>query len=352
MSFRLSFRTWVTIITTALLVLVIVFAWPEIHKAYNLLGSVNLWILSLLIPVQLISYFATGGMIFSYLRSKGNLRDTTRWQMTRMALELNFVNHIIPSGGAAGFSYLGWVLGRHGVSPGRATMSQIVRFVLTFISFILIMLIAFAALTLDHKVDRPIVLICSALVLMMVVAMFLFVFLAGNRARLVRFSAWFTKTSNKFITKITRGKKTNVVKLAAIENFFLEMHEDYIEIRKDSKILRMPFVWSIMNIVMDVLLVWLAFWSLGYMVNPAIIFIAYGVSSVASVLSVMPGGAGVYEAIMIAFLASAGVPPGMAIAGTLLARVVLVLGTILFGYVFYQLTIMKYGKAPVSKSDI
>lgn len=348
----MSFRTWVTIITTALLALVIVFAWPEIRKAWDLLGSVNLWILALLIPVQLISYFATGGMIFSYLRSKGNLKKTTRWQMTRMALELNFVNHIIPSGGAAGFSYLGWVLSRHGVSAGRATMSQIVRFVLTFITFIIIMIIAFAALTLDHKVDRYIVLICSGLVLMMVVFTFLLIFLAGNRARLIRFSAWLTETTNRFIYKITRGRKKEPVKLDVIEHFFLEMHDDYIEIRKDSKILRVPFVWSIMNIVMDVLLVWLAFWSLGYMVNPAIIFIAYGVSSVASVLSALPGGAGVYEAIMIAFLASAGVPPGMAIAGTLLARVVLVLGTILFGYVFYQLTILKHGKAPVSKSDI
>lgn len=334
-----------------LLALVIVFAWPEIHKAWNLLGSVNLWILSLLIPVQLISYYATGGMIFSYLRSKGNLKKTSHWQMTRMALELNFVNHIIPSGGAAGFSYLGWVLSRHGVSAGRATMAQVIRFVLTFVSFIIIMLIAFAALTLDHKVDRVIVLICSALVLMMVVFTFLLVFLAGNRARLVRFSGWLTKITNKFITKITRGKKKNSVKVDVIEHFFLEMHDDYIEIRKDSKILRMPFMWSVMNIVMDVLLVWLAFLALGFTVSPAIIFIAYGVSSVASVLSALPGGAGVYEAIMITFLASAGVPADMAIAGTILARVVLVLGTILFGYIFYQLTILKYGKAP-TKSDI
>jgi hypothetical protein len=38
------------------------------------------------------------------------------------------------------------------------------------------------------------------------------------------------------------------------------------------------------------------------------------------------------------------VPPDVAIAGTLLARVTLVLGTIIFGYVFYQLTVLKYGK--------
>ena len=84
--------------------------------------------------------------------------------------------------------------------------------------------------------------------------------------------------------------------------------------------------------------------SLGYEVSPAILFVAFGVSSLASAVSATPGGAGVYEAIMIAFLASSNVPADVAIAGTLLARVTLVLGTILFGYIFYQLTVLKYGK--------
>lgn len=348
----MSIRAWITVITFTLLGLVIFFAWPEIYKAWLLLGQVNLWILSLLVPVQLISYYATGGMIFSYLRSKGNLKKTSQWQMARMSLELNFVNHIVPSGGAAGFSYLGWVLNRHGVSAGRATMAQIVRFVLTFVAFILIMIIAFVYLTLDHQVDRVIVLICSGLVIGMIAFSFFLVFVVGSRARLVRFSAWLTKKVNKFVSKITGGKRKGIVKPSLIENFFVEMHEDYVEIRRDVKILRTPFIWSVVNILMDVLLVWLAFFALGYQVSPAIIFIAYGVSSVASVASVMPGGAGVYEAIMIAFLASAGVPADIAIAGTLLARVILVLGTVLFGYIFYQLTIMKYGKSPATKTDI
>jgi uncharacterized protein (TIRG00374 family) len=102
-----------------------------------------------------------------------------------------------------------------------------------------------------------------------------------------------------------------------------------------------------MNIA-DVALIAISFMALGYSVNPAILFVAFGISSVASIVSVTPGGAGIYEAIMIAFLASAGVPADVAIAGTLLTRVTLLLGTILFGYFFYQLTIVKYGKRPTN----
>jgi len=49
---------------------------------------------------------------------------------------------------------------------------------------------------------------------------------------------------------------------------------------------------------------------------------------------------------MISFLTSAGVPAGIALAGVLLARVLLLMGTIATGYIFYQLALVRYGKDP------
>ena len=57
-----------------------------------------------------------------------------------------------------------------------------------------------------------------------------------------------------------------------------------------------------------------------------------------------PGGAGVYEAIMIVFLSMTGVAPDVAIAGIVLTRVILLAGTIIFGYIFYQHALIKYGR--------
>ena len=346
----MSFRGWLTIITLALLVVVVIFAWPEIVKAFRLLNSVNLFILALLIPVQFFSYYATGGMIFSYLRSKGDLKGVSHWRMTRIALELNFVNHILPSGGAAGFSYLGWVLGRYGVKASRTTMSQIVRFMLTFVAFVLILIIAVVLLAVDHRIDRVILLLSGLLVIICMTVIFGTIFVIGNARRLKKFSNGLTQFVNKFVAWITRGKKPDVLSAELIPNFFSDLHEDYLSIRKDKRILIRPFMWAVMANLADVALIWIAFWSLGFTVSPAILFVAFGVSSLASVISVTPGGAGVYEAIMIAFLASSNIPADVAIAGTLLARVTLVLGTILFGYIFYQLTVLKYGRrTPLSK---
>lgn len=345
----MSFRSWATVITLILLALVVFFGWHQIKHAFELLDRVNILVLLLIIPVQLISYYAMGGMIFSYLRSKGDLKHTSHWAMTRMALELNFVNHIIPSGGAAGFSYLGWVLGRHGVALGRATMAQIVRFTMGFASFLFLLLIAVAILTFDHHVNHVVVIITLALVLAAAALAVLIVYIIGNTSRLHKFSTSLTRTVNKVVKFFTRGHIKEALKPMLIETFFLDLHTDYIHILKDKKILIRPFLWGILMNACDVALLAIAFHSLGFSVNVATLYVAYGISSVASIFSVTPGGAGIYETIMVTFLVSAGMHASVAIAGTLLARVSLLLGTIIFGYFFYQLTIVKYGKHPTKR---
>lgn len=343
---KLTFRSWLTIITLVLLAIVVIAAWPEIAKAWGLLGQVNLWILLILIPVQLASYYATGGMIFSYLRAKGNVKDMGRWSMARLALELNFVNHILPSGGAAGFSYLAWVLSRHKVSVSRSTMAQIVRFALTFISFVLLLVVAMIILIFNHQIDRTIVAVGSSLIVVVIGGTLLGIWLIKDLARMRRFSAWVTTTANKFIGWITRGKKNDLVKGEVLLEFFDGLHDDFLAIKRDRKILFIPFIWAIVANLLDVALIWISFYALGFPVDAALLFVAFGIASIAGAVSVTPGGAGVYEAVMVTFLAASNVPAEVAIAGTLLARVTLLSGTILFGYIFYQLTILKYGKQP------
>ena len=343
---KLGFKGWLTIITLILLSLVVFAAWSEIEQAWLLLDQIDLWVLALIIPVQLFSYFATGGMIFSYLRAKGDLHSVSRLRMTRIALELNFVNHVLPSGGAAGFSYLGWVLSKYGIRAGRSTMAQLIRFTLTFLSFIVLLLAAVLFLIIDEQINRTVIALCSILAVAALSGTIAVMYLLSSEKRLRRFSNWLTKLVNRFMKKITRGAKKNALKPTVLLDFFMDLHTDYVVIRKDARILIRPFIWAILANLADIALLWIAFWSLGYMINPAVLLVAFGLSSIAGAFTATPGGAGVYEAIMITFLASTGVPPDVAIAGTLLARVTLVLGTIVFGYVFYQHRISTSGRRP------
>ncbi|HYG84148.1 MAG TPA: lysylphosphatidylglycerol synthase transmembrane domain-containing protein [Verrucomicrobiae bacterium] len=342
----MKFKTWVSIITLVLLIGVIYFARDELIQAWQLLGQVNLGILFWMIPVQIFSYYATGAIIFSYLRAKGNVKHLTHWQMTRIALELNFVNHILPSGGAVGFSYLGWLLSKHGVKPGRATMAQIVRFAFTFISFVMLLIIAVIVVAFDGAMNALVWLLSAGLVLSAAFASIATLYIIKSERRLKKFAHWVAGIGNKVVRIVSRKKRKEIIAYETIERFLEELHQDYLELRKEKKILIVPYIWATIANIADVALLCIAFLSLGVWANPAMILIAFGISSIVSALTVTPGGAGVYEAIMIAFLASAGVNPEVAILGTLLARVLLIMGTIVFGYIFYQLTILKYGKRP------
>jgi uncharacterized protein (TIRG00374 family) len=297
-----------------------------------------------MIPVQVLSYYFSGGIMFSYLKNKGNLDKLTHRQMTRISLEINFVNHIIPSGGAVGFSYLAYELKRHGVSISRSTIAQVVKHVLMFASFIMLLIISVIVLAIDQQVGRYVFVSTAILTVLAIAATALVIYLFSDNKRLQKLSGRIRRIINSTVNFVTRGKKPKLIDKKTIDNFFEEMHHDYLAIKRDKKTLYSPFVWSILANVLDVALLWIAFWSFGVALNPAVLFIAFGVSSIAGAVTVTPGGAGVYEAVMIAFLASAGVPQETAIAGTLLARVILLAGTIIFGYTFYQRTINSYGK--------
>lgn len=347
----MSFRFWLNIITAVLLALVVFFGWDQIAQAWGLLGNVNWWILSFLIPVQFASYFAAGEVAFSYLRAKGDLKSMSRLRMARIALELNFVNHIAIIPMAAGSSYFSWLLHHHGVKVGRSTMSQIVRSVMSLFTFIVMLILSIIILSFDYKIGKPVLVFISLLLGLAISGIVFLIYIISSKKRSLWLSSWLTGFINKIGSVCSRGRKSQIIDPIKIDGFFVELHYDYIEILDEKKILVAPFWWSVIFMILDTLLILISFWALGFWVNPAAIFIAFGLATIGSIVAVTPGGAGVYETIMVTFLASAGLAANVAIAGTLLARAILLVGTIVFGYIFYQLTVNKYGKIN-NKSNI
>ena len=340
----MSFRAWLSVVTLVLIGVIIYFSRHELLHAWELLGRVNIWILLLLIPGQLLVYYAGGEMIFSYLRAKKSIERVPPLELARMSLEMNFVNHVLPSGGVSGISYMTWRLGKFGVTPGRATMSQVVRFAAQFAAFIALIAVAVIAVTIDGSINRWIILVSSTLVSLMIGTIFGCVYLISNTRRIAAFGDWLSRTVNRLVRNVTLGKRQRLLDSERVDTFFMEMHKDYLALKQEKGMLIKPFVWGLVFTLADVALFVITFWALGVMVNPAPILIAYGVAATAGFFVVTPGGAGAYEAIMVAFLAIAGVGGGLAIAGIVLTRVILLLGTIGFGYIFYQMALVKYGK--------
>lgn len=340
----MSFRAWLSAITLIFIIVIIYFSRHELLQAWELLGQVNIWILLLLIPGQILVYYAGGEVIFSYLRAKDSIGHIAPATLARMSLEMNFVNHVLPSGGVSGISYMTWRLGKFGVTPGRATMSQVVRFAVVFAALIVLIALSVIMITIDGNINRWMILMSSGLVSIMLGAILGGIYLISSHKRVTSFSDWMVAKVNKIVRKVTFGRKKTVLHRKRVYDFFDEMHKDYLALKADKRILIKPFMWGVLFTLADVSLFLITFWALGVPVNPAPVLIAYGVAALAGFFVVTPGGAGAYEAIMVAFLAVAGLGQSVAIAGIVLTRVILLLGTIILGYVFYQMALVKYGK--------
>lgn len=345
----MSMRVWISVITVVLLALVLLASRHELVMAANLLGRVNLTLLLLIIPLQFVSYFAVGAIMFAYLRAKGKLADVSHLQMARVALELNFVNHIIPSGGVAGFSYMGWRMRHFGVSPARATMAQVVRYATAFVAFLLLLALSVLVIAIDGTVSRFAIVSTAILSTSIIFGVLFGVYVLSSLQRLMGFSAWLVRTINGVVARLTRGRRSEMLSRRVADHFFAELHDDFTELRADKGLLKVPFVWAMVLAIAEIALFVVVFASLGITINPAVLLVAYGIATAASLVVLTPGGVGVYEAIMIAFLVASGVEQGVAIAGILLARVLVLVGSIASGYAFYQLTIMRRGKTATKR---
>ena len=344
-----GFRRWVNIITFALIILVLWAAREELIEAFHLLGGVNIWVLLLIIPVQFASYYASAEIFCTYLRGRGQLKKTTPLHVTAVALEYNFVNHVFPSAGVSGASYMVWRLGKMGVAAGQAAMSQLINYFSLGATFMIMMVISLIWATFEDRAANWLVVATTIAVVALIFVVVFGAYLIGSRERLMSFARWLTRRTNWLVNKVTFGRKKKVLKTGEVEGFFSDFYDDWMAIRADKALLKGPIIWGFISNILDVLLIAVAFWALGYSVNLPILLISFGASAVGSFLFVTPGGVGAYEAVMIGVLVAGGMAADVASAGVILARAILVVGTIVCGVFAYHAAMKKYGR-PVLKA--
>lgn len=340
-----SWRFWVNVVTFALIILIIIASRKDLAKAWHLLTTqVDGWILLLLIPVQFLSYIAAAEIFFTYLRGRGQLRDQSVMDMTEMALEFNFVNHVFPTAGVSGAGYMVWRLGKVGVSAGQAAMSQVINYLSLGGTFMIMMAVALVWAVVENRAAPWLIFITTFTV---VALLFLAVFggyLIDSHDRLMNFSHWLARRINHFVRIVTGGKKKHALDSAKLDKFFDDLYRDFKAIKRDKALLVKPILWGFVSNLLDVLLIEIAFWALGTNVNFAILLISFGAGSILGFIFVTPGGVGAYETAMAAVLTAGGVDGGMAAAGVLLHRVILVVGTIVVGMFAYQKTLKRHGQ--------
>lgn len=338
----MKFKLWLNIITFAAIILVIFFAWNDIVLAFHTMINMNIWILLLIVPVQFFSFYCLAKLYSYFFKSTGV--EITDRQLFAPMMELNFVNHVFPSGGASGFSYLTLRLKPHDISTAKSTLAQLARFVFTFIAYVVLMLISLFLLALQGSISPMAILAVASMTFTAVFLILVIIFIVGKEARINSFTSAAARWINKVI-HIFRKKNPEVISLKKVRDVFLELHEDFLLVKKNWRAMRPVFAWAFVNCLAELLMLYLAFVAAGSWVNPGGVLIAMVIANLAGLVAVLPGGIGLYEPLLAAVLISGGIPGALALSATLVYRVITLITSMAAGYLLYQKTISKHGSS-------
>jgi putative heme transporter len=338
---RRNWQAVLTVITLLALAGLTVALWDQIVETFRNIDNVNMWALLLLIPLQTWYYDVSARFYRDMFRILGG--EVGYKFLLRTSLELNFVNHVFPSGGVSGFSYWGLALRKQGVSAARATIVQTMRFVLLFISFQVLLFFALILLALDGRANNFMLLVSGSLATLLVLGTLALIFIVDSKKRIDSFFTFLTKTLNRVI-QVVRPKHPETINIGRAKALFQDYHENYKILKQNFRQLRRPFVFSLLINLIEVLTIYAVFAAFGQWINLGAVIIAYAIANFAGLISVVPGGVGIYEGLMIGVLAAGGVSPAISLPVIIMYRVLMILLQIPFGGFLYYRTIHRKGE--------
>ena len=338
-----KWRSFLTATTFIGLILLIYFARESISQTFSNLNNVAAWILIFMIAWQAVNYYAYTQLYRSVFKILDKSVDFKT--MLRVAIELNFVNTVFPSVGVAGFSYFGYRMKEFGINASKATMVHLMRFISVFFAFQALLILGLIILSIEGKANNFTILVAASISTALLFLSALSVYIVGNKSRIDTFTRGLTLAVNKVIQTV-RPKHPETIKLAGVRKLFLELHEEYKELNKKRDQLKRPLVFATLASASEMATLYTVFLAFGEPVNPGAVIIAYAVANLAGIVSVFPGGVGVYEALMTGVLAVAGVPPSIGLPATIMYRIISMLLQLPIGYYFYQKFLKNAGITP------
>lgn len=330
------FRQVLTLITILALAVLVYSIRQQIFDTITNLGKLNVFALPLVVIWQSLDYHSQAKLYQSFFAILGKTANYKT--MLRVALELNFVNTVFPSGGVSGFSYFGLKMKNQGISPAQATLVQMMRFIFIFIAFQFLLFSGLLMLAVAGHANNLTVLVAGSLATLLVILTAGLAFIIGSKRRINSFFTFLTHLLNKLI-HVFRPRHPETINIAKLGELLTELHENYLILKTDLTALRKPLLYALTANLGEVLTIYTIFVAYGRIVNPGAVIIAYAVANFAGLISVLPGGIGVYEGLMTAIMATAGVSPAISLPVTVTYRILNALLQLPPGYYFYYRTL-------------
>jgi uncharacterized protein (TIRG00374 family) len=332
-------RRWkliLNLLTIAALIILIYAVRRQLAATIDNFSNVDISILLLILPIEWVNYHAQAKLYQGLFAIVGN--KLNYGFLFKASLELNFINNIFPSGGVSGISYFGVRMRSKDLTGGRATLVHIMKLVLLFVSFEILLIIGLLSLALGGHVSDLVIFFAATLSTLMVVGTIGFVLIIGHERRIQATFSVMTKTLN-WLVHLVLPKYKEAISIPRARTLVEELHHNYKLIESHYQDLKVPFVWSLIANISEVGAVYIVYIAFGHWVNPGAVILAYGIANFAGLVSVLPGGVGIYEALMTAVLAATGVRAALSLPVTVMYRVVNMLIQLPPGYFYYHRTL-------------
>lgn len=331
---KISFKSFLIVLTAVLLGYVVYQNWPDILETLNQLKYTNGFVLLLLIPEQLFMYYACGQIFFSYLKNRSNVKKFSGKEILRISTELNFVNHAVPAGGVGGLAFLTYRLSPFNVSAGQASFLYIFRYaVTTVINYVqaliaIVILFVLDLVPIEARWIIPVALLMNTGVFL---GLWFIVFVASSKKRIGFFAKTVERVTSFMMRVLTFGRRKRMMADKKIENYFLDINESVKIARENKRFLKKPAIWGIIYSLCEVGTYYIVALSLGRPELIAYIMVGEAIGSVFD--GIVPYG--LYELGMAGVMIALGVDFPTATIITVMTRVITLVFTIVSGSVPY-----------------
>lgn len=325
--------------------------------------NADYFVLALIPFLQYFNYNSTG-QIYKWLYKIFNVGVPNK-QALSLALELNFIGFVLPTAGVSGLSYLA-IRMKDKALPSVSTTVMGVKILIQNLAFIVFLFSGLLMLSLSGQASNFLILVASSLSLMIVFGGLVAIYIISSKARIRNSTKWLIdlvnfifiklkhfkgKLAKRISSKKIEKKVTSLVDSEKMLTRLAKLHDNYLLLKRNRKQLIRPFAFGMLANLTELATIYLVFGASGYWANPGAIIIGYAVASAAGIFSVVPGGVGIYEFLMVSVMVSAGVPAGVSISAIVMYRIINSGLSLPVGYYFYHKQLNKNSKLKIKPSD-
>lgn len=325
---KIDFKRWMPflIVLIALIGLVFVVSdWQQIRAAVE---QAHWQPIPYALAVTLISYSAIS---FSFAQVCLLLGvEMRRRSLAIIGFVSAVLNHIVLSGGAAGYSVRFMLMNRYGVSMRQVVTISILHFYLTSLLMIAMLPVALAYLGLTASLNQTTTIALAAFALVLFLAIILITGLIFNsrmRRRAVHLLTKAARTLFRWDVSEPLGRFDTTMTLGV-----RALHEDPSSMVIIATLIVIDWAFSATAL-------WFCFRAFGVTLAVGQLISGFVIGTVAGVASLFPGGLGIQEASMTGIFALFGIPLEKAVLASVLYRVVYSIVPYIVSLAFYRLVL-------------